>query len=81
VVVDLREEAEWEDWHFPGSVHHPSWQLVDAQRVLDRGHTYVLYCDRGIQSAQIAESMQRKGYEAYAFRGGTAALRRMTEGG
>lgn len=76
VVVDLREENDWDEWHYPGSVHQPSWELSANPRALAKDRKYVLYCDRGVQSAQIAEKMQREGYEAYAYRGGTAALRK-----
>ena len=76
VVVDLREETDWDEWHYPGSVHQPSWELSANPRALAKDRKYVLYCDRGVQSAQIAEKMQREGYEAYAYRGGTAALRK-----
>lgn len=77
VVIDLREDADWEQWHHPDAVHQPAWSLLGGAPQLDRNRQYVLYCDAGIQSAQVAESLQRAGYEAYAFRGGTAALRDM----
>jgi thiamine biosynthesis protein ThiI len=42
---------------------------------LDKARAYVLYCPFGVQSAYLAEVMQREGYEAYSFKGGTRALR------
>jgi tRNA uracil 4-sulfurtransferase len=80
VVVDLRTETEWEEWHYPGSLNRPSWELAAHPRSLDQDRRYVLYCDQGIQAAQVAEAMQRAGIEAYAYRGGTVALRRKVEG-
>lgn len=79
IIVDVREDAEWDAWHHSEAVHVPAWSLLADPRQLDRERGYVLYCDAGIQSAQIAESMQRAGYEAYALRGGTAALRQLSE--
>jgi tRNA uracil 4-sulfurtransferase len=76
VVLDIRSEPEWEAWHYPGSMHRPSWELTANPRSVDRDRTYVLYCDQGMQAAHVAEVMQREGIEAYAFRGGTAELRR-----
>jgi hypothetical protein len=35
----------------------------------------VIYCDAGMQAVQLAEQMQRAGLNAFAFRGGTRALR------
>ncbi|HUE95588.1 MAG TPA: tRNA uracil 4-sulfurtransferase ThiI [Longimicrobiaceae bacterium] len=80
VVIDLRTEPDWEVWHYPGATNRPSWEISANPKVLDKERKYVLYCDQGIQSAQVAERMQREGYEAYAFRGGTAALKRQVEG-
>ncbi|MEX2583211.1 MAG: tRNA uracil 4-sulfurtransferase ThiI [Gemmatimonadota bacterium] len=79
VVVDLRSEEEWEAWHYPGSVNRESWTLTSNPRSLGRDGRFVLYCDQGVQSAQVAEAMQRAGVEAYAFRGGTDAIRRRSE--
>ncbi|MEX2569834.1 MAG: tRNA uracil 4-sulfurtransferase ThiI [Gemmatimonadota bacterium] len=79
VVVDLREEDEWEEWHYPGSVNRPSWQLTSDPRALGRDGKFVLYCERGVQAAQVAEAMQRAGVEAYAFKGGIAAMKRLAE--
>ena len=80
IVIDIRSEEEWDAWHYPDSVNHPAWQLTTNPRSLGRDRTYVLYCDRGTQAAQVAEAMQRAGVEAYAFRGGTEAIRRRSRG-
>jgi rhodanese-related sulfurtransferase len=42
---------------------------------LSKDITYVLYCEHGVQTAHIAELMQRVGYEAYSFQGGVTRLR------
>ncbi len=75
VLVDVREEDDWDRWHHPDAIHAPAWSLLDNPRGLDREASYILYCDAGIQSAQAAEAMQRAGFEAYALRRGTAALK------
>ena len=75
-VVDCRPEYQYEAWHYPGAVNLPLEELIDRFKHLDRQRTYVLYCPFGLQSAAVAEKMQQAGYEAYSFRGGTAALRR-----
>lgn len=76
VVLDVRTEAEWETWHYPGAEHREYWRLSEEVSGLDRDRTYVLYCDAGMQAAFLAEQMQKRGLEAYAFRGGTRALRK-----
>jgi thiamine biosynthesis protein ThiI len=75
VVLDLRPEEEWLDWRYPGSIRRDSWEVSANPASLDRDTTYVLHCGQGLQSAQVAEVLQRAGLEAYAYRGGTPALR------
>lgn len=77
VVIDLRSEPEWEAWHYPGALRREPWELSGK---LDADRTYVIYCDAGTQAAFIAEQLQRRGIEAYAFRGGTRAIRGQVEG-
>lgn len=79
VVVDLRPAPEWARWHYPGSVRRDPWELAQHPRSLDRGATYVLCCDAGMQAAVVAEQLQRDGIEAYALRGGTRTLRALEE--
>ena len=38
----------------------------------------VLFCDNGVQSGQFANLLQTLGYEAYALKDGTKALRGTT---
>jgi tRNA uracil 4-sulfurtransferase len=80
VVLDVREEREWESWRYPGSIHRDSWAIAANPGQLDRNRTYVVHCEQGTQAAQIAELLQRAGIDAYAYRGGTRALRRRAEG-
>lgn len=75
-VLDCRTEAEYSGWHLEGARLMDDWELERGFADLDRDSTYVLYCEQGVRTAQIAERMQRAGYEAYSFRGGAPALRR-----
>jgi tRNA uracil 4-sulfurtransferase len=80
VVLDLRPESDWVDWHYPGSVNRESWELTANPNQLDRDRTYVVHCGQGTQAALVAEVLQRAGIEAYAYRGGTRALKRDMQG-
>jgi thiamine biosynthesis protein ThiI len=70
VVLDCRPAAQFRAWHLKGAKHQEEWDLLRDFRKLDRDRTYVLYCAHGIQTAYLAEKMQRSGYEAYSFKGG-----------
>jgi tRNA uracil 4-sulfurtransferase len=79
IVLDCRPEAHYRAWHWPGAKHREEWDLLNSFDKLPRDPKYVLYCAHGIQTAYLAERMQRSGYEAYSFRGGAGELRRFGE--
>jgi thiamine biosynthesis protein ThiI len=74
VIIDCRTQAQYHAWHAPRAIHKEEWELARDFRKLDKSRKYVLYCAHGMQSAHLAEKMQRFGYEAYSFRGGSARL-------
>ncbi len=79
IVLDCRPEAQYRAWHLPGAERRDEWELLQKFKRLDRDRRYVLYCAHGMQTAHIAEKMQRAGYEAYSFRGGAGAVRKWAE--
>jgi thiamine biosynthesis protein ThiI len=70
VVIDCRPTIQFKAWHLKGARHMEEWELLRDFRRMEKDMTYVLYCAHGIQTAYLAERMQRHGYEAYSFRGG-----------
>ena len=76
VVIDCRPRAHYREWHVRGAQHREEWELLRDFKRLDKEPTYVLYCAHGIQTAYLAEKMQRAGYEAYSFRGGVRGVRK-----
>lgn len=78
-ILDCREHHQFGAWHYPGAKRWDPAELATRFHELDKARRYVLYCSFGVQSAYLAEAMQRAGYDAYSFRGGTWALRRMLE--
>ena len=79
VVLDCRETHYFQAWHYPGAVRRDPGELATHFRQLDKSARYVLYCSFGVQSALVAELMQRDGYDAYAFEGGVRELQRLAE--
>lgn len=80
VILDCRPEDQYRDWHYPGAVHRDEWELArDFKKTLDKDRTYVLYCAHGVQTAHLAERMQREGFEAYSFKGGVRGVRNYLE--
>jgi len=80
MVIDTRSPTQFEQWHYPGAIRRDFWELFSDRDALERDRTYVLYCELGLKTAQLAEKLQRAGYEAYTFRGGVRALRSHARG-
>ena len=64
VLVDVREESEWQRGHIAGAVHLGKGILerdLEAQYP-DKATDLVLYCGGGYRSALAAEAAQKMGY-------------------
>ena len=74
VIVDVREQHEFEQSHLPGAVHVPRAHLESRIEgaVGDRGQRVILYCASGNRSAFAAQTLtDLLGYEDVAsMRGG-----------
>jgi rhodanese-related sulfurtransferase len=64
VLVDVREESEWNAGHIPGAVHLGKGVIERdiEQKVPETDKEIVLYCGGGFRSALAAESLQKMGY-------------------
>lgn len=64
VLVDTREDREWEKGHLPGAVHLSKGVIErDVEsRIPDKGAPIVLYCGGGFRSALVADNLQKMGY-------------------
>jgi molybdopterin/thiamine biosynthesis adenylyltransferase/rhodanese-related sulfurtransferase len=65
VVVDVREQDEWDEGHIPGAVHVPRGHLESRIERLapDAGRPVVVYCSAGNRSAFAAKTLAELGYE------------------
>ena len=64
VLVDVREESEWQRGHIAGAVHLGKGILERDLEALypDKSTDLVLYCGGGYRSALSAEAAQKMGY-------------------
>lgn len=64
VLVDVREESEWQRGHIAGAVHLGKGILERDLETLypDKATDLVLYCGGGYRSALAAEAAQKMGY-------------------
>ena len=75
LVIDCRPAHQDDGWRHPGSRHVLPRDFPDLAEKLNKDVKYVLFCDNGIQSGQFANLLQTVGFEAYALKDGTKALR------
>ena len=64
LLVDVREDNEWEKGHVPGAVHLSKGIIerdIETQ-VPDNGSKIILYCGGGFRSALVADNLQKMGY-------------------
>ena len=76
VLIDTREDREWEAGHATGAVHL-SKGIIERDiesEVPDKSTTLVLYCGGGFRSALVADALQKMGYtNAISLDGGWRA--------
>lgn len=79
-IIDCQPPPLYARWHVPGAVNRAPEDVIKDLRRFDKRRCYVLYCSFGTISAHLAEIMQQFGYQAYALKGGIAAVRKRLEG-
>jgi len=76
LLVDIREDHEWDDGHAAGATHLSRGILErDIEKVApEKSAKIVLYCGGGYRSALSAESLAKMGYtDVWSLAGGWRA--------
>jgi rhodanese-related sulfurtransferase len=64
LLLDVREEDEWEEGHVAGSVHVPYHELVDGELgILRNGREIAVACSAGNRSSIAASLLRRRGLD------------------
>jgi sulfur-carrier protein adenylyltransferase/sulfurtransferase len=65
LVLDVREQDEWDEGHLPGAIHIPRGNLESRIERAESDHTrqIVVYCAAGNRSAFAAKTLEELGYE------------------
>jgi sulfur-carrier protein adenylyltransferase/sulfurtransferase len=68
LVVDVREQDEWDEGHIPGAIHIPRGFLESRieRAAPDSTRPVLLYCSAGNRSAFAAKTLTELGYEDVA---------------
>ena len=62
VIVDVREQNEWDDVRIPGATLVPLSRIADDYSKLPHGRPLILQCASGKRSLVAAEFLRRNGY-------------------
>lgn len=74
VMLDVRDNNEWNAGRVPGAVHVPLNQVgAQAARRLPKGRIVIVACRSGSRSRSATRMLREKGIEAYTLSGGLRA--------
>ncbi len=64
LLVDTREEHEWEEGHLPGAIHLSKGVIERdvEERIPDKSVEIILYCRGGFRSVLAGDNLQKMGY-------------------
>jgi rhodanese-related sulfurtransferase len=72
VLVDVREQDEWNAGHAPDALHIPLGQIPDRLAELPAGADVVVVCHLGGRSARATAWLNEQGYACRNLTGGMA---------
>lgn len=70
-IIDIRENYEYRIGHIPNSINISKDLLeLEPEKYLKKNKKYILYCDRGIASYELANKLSLLGYNTKSLTGG-----------
>jgi rhodanese-related sulfurtransferase len=74
LIVDVREDAEWDHSRIPGDVQHiPLGELTQRAGEIGGDKPVVFQCRLGSRSLMAAQAFRAAGRKAYSLEGGLVA--------
>ena len=73
ILLDVREDDEWDAGHVPTALHIPMLALPDHLGELDRDHRIICICRSGNRSGQVTAWLISEGFDAVNMTGGMQA--------
>lgn len=81
IIIDIRNTYSYSLGHISGAISVPYYNLLNNySHYLSKYSRYYLYCESGDQSLEIAERLQRFGYDALSIIGGYQEYLRFIDG-
>lgn len=73
VLLDCREQDEWDEAHIDGAIHIPMIQLPDRLNEIETSKEIICVCRSGNRSGKVAAWLLNNGYRAVNMTGGMLA--------
>lgn len=73
ILLDVRENEEWQQGHAPGAVHIPMAEVPSRIGEIDADADLYVVCKAGGRSLRVVEYLAQIGYEATNVDGGMSA--------
>ena len=73
VLLDVREDDEWQRGHAPGAQHIPMGDVPARMAEIDTEADLYVVCHAGGRSQRVAQYLARNGYEPVNITGGMLA--------
>jgi rhodanese-related sulfurtransferase len=73
ILLDVREDHEWQAGHAPEATHLPMSRIGASVAELPADRLIVCVCHVGARSAAVAEALNNAGYSATNLAGGMNA--------
>lgn len=71
VLIDIREEYEYEAGHIPNAINIPMDKLLATpEKYLNGGKVYYIYCEKGIRSKKVCQILFKLYYHVVEIKGG-----------
>lgn len=70
-IIDIRSVQKYNDNHIENAKNIPMLLLLkDPSKYLNKIENYYIYCQEGINSTKVCQSLTKKGYKAINVIGG-----------
>lgn len=73
ILLDVREDDEWQRGHAPGAQHIPMSQVPSRLGEINAAATLFVVCQAGGRSQRVAQYLARNGYAPVNVSGGMLA--------
>jgi len=73
ILLDVREDDEWQRGHAPGARHIPMGQIPDRFVEIDSAAALYVVCQGGGRSQRVAQYLAQNGYSPVNVSGGMMA--------